>query len=166
MGSVNTWCTFRYALPYFRYFIPMSGNYTTDGGYMASLVTAQGYTADDFFIYSMSSPDDFAYSGIKAQIQSMAANDMFTFADTENEGNLAWREMEGYDHGREASNLYTYNGLMFFWNGSPEKEEQPAMAETKYTGSSLISDVISNLPSGRSGVCCSPRTWDITAETD
>lgn len=151
MGSVNTWCTFRYALPYFRYFIPMSGNYTTDGGYMASLVTAQGYTADDFFIYSMSSPDDFAYSGIKAQIQSMAANDMFTFADTENEGNLAWREMDGYDHGREASNLYTYNGLMFFWNGAPEKEEQPAMAETKYTGSSLISDVFSDPAFGAFG---------------
>ena len=25
MGSVNTWCTFRYGLGYFRYFMPMSG---------------------------------------------------------------------------------------------------------------------------------------------
>ena len=83
MGSVNTWCTFRYSLPYFRYFMPMSGSYTTDGGYMASLVTDQGYTADDFFIFSMSGQDDFAYSGIKAQIQAMAANEMFTIGDTE-----------------------------------------------------------------------------------
>ena len=122
MGSVNTGCTFRYALPYFRYFMPMSGSYTTSGRYMASLVTSQGYTANDFFIYSMSGADDFAYSGIKSQINAMAADKMFTFADTEEEGNLAWRERDGFSHGREASNLYTYNGLMFFWNGAPDEE--------------------------------------------
>ena len=27
MGAVNTWCTFRYAMDYFRYFMPMSGSY-------------------------------------------------------------------------------------------------------------------------------------------
>lgn len=35
MGSVNTWNTFRYCLDYFRYFMPMSGSYSTDGKYMA-----------------------------------------------------------------------------------------------------------------------------------
>ena len=142
MGSVNTWCTFRYALPYFRYFMPMSGNYTTDGNHMASLVTEQGYTTNDFFIFSMSGADDFAYSGIKAQIQAMAANEMFTFGDTEAEGNLAWREMDGYAHGREASNLYTYNGLMFFWNGTYETTK---VTEIVYAGDSFISDVIADL---------------------
>ena len=116
MGSVNTWCTFRYALDYFRYFMPMSGNYTTNGEYMASLVKAQGYDADDFFIFAMSGEDDFAYSSFKSQIMAMADTSMFTFADNESEGNLAFREMTGYPHGREASNLYTYNGLMYFWN--------------------------------------------------
>lgn len=150
MGSVNTWCTFRYALDCFRYFIPMSGNYGADGSFMASMVTDQGYTADDFFIYSMSGPDDFAYSGIKAQIQSMAADEMFTYGDTESEGNLAWREVDGYDHGREASNLYTYNGLMFFWNGnSGDSDAQTtsdgeAYGEVLYTGDSLIADVIAD----------------------
>ena len=151
MGSVNTWCTFRYALPYFRYYMPMSGNYTTDGDYMASLVTAQGYTAKDFFIYSMSGPDDFAYSGIKAQIQSMAANEMFFFADTEDEGNLAWREMDGYSHGREASNLYTYNGLQFFWNGTTGEARPAEQIEATYTGESYISDVIADPAFGEFG---------------
>ena len=144
MGSVNTWCTFRYALPYFRYFMPMSGSYSTDGRYMAELVKAQGYGPDDFFIYSMSGPDDFAYSGIKAQIQAMSGNEMFTYGDTEEEGNLAWREMDGYSHGREASNLYTYNGLMFFWNGASEKTAETHPEEIVYTGDSLFSDVIAD----------------------
>lgn len=38
MGSVNTWNTFRYCMDYFRYFMPMSGSYSTDGQYMADLV--------------------------------------------------------------------------------------------------------------------------------
>ena len=136
MGSVNTWCTFRYALKYFRYFMPMSGSYTSDGSYMADLVRNQGFTEDDFFIYSMSGSDDFAYSGIKAQIESMADDEMFTYGDTEEEGNLAWREMDGFSHGREASNLYTYNGLMFFWNGNDGQE-----ITNRYSGDSLIADV-------------------------
>ena len=144
MGSVNTWCTFRYALPYFRYFMPMSGSYSTDGGYMPSMVTNQGYTADDFFIYSMSGPDDFAYSGIKSQIESMAKGAMFTYGDTEAEGNLAWREMDGYSHGREASNLYTYNGLQFFWNGEAAGNDKAQLPNVTYTGDSRISEVIAD----------------------
>ena len=142
MGSVNTWCTFRYTLDCFRYFIPMSGNYTTDGRYMAELVKAQGFGAEDFFIYSMSGSDDFAYSGIKAQIESMAKDAMFTYGNTEAEGNLAWREMDGYSHSREASNLYTYNGLQFFWNGVSEDEGEAHPEEVIYDGDSLFSDVI------------------------
>ena len=144
MGSVNTWCTFRYALDCFRYFMPMSGNYTTDGSFMAQLVKSQGFDADDFFIYSMSGPDDFAYSGIKAQIQAMAKEGMFTYGDTEDAGNLAWREMDGFSHGREASNLYTYNGLQFFWNGEHEDGGKICQIPVTYTGDSLISDVIAD----------------------
>lgn len=35
MGSVATWHTFQYCLDYFRYFMPMSGSLSSDGGYMA-----------------------------------------------------------------------------------------------------------------------------------
>lgn len=119
MGSVNTWCTFRYALDYFRYFMPMSGSYTTDGEYMAELVKQSGHEWDDFFIFSASGTDDFAYSAFKAQISAMGnvGDGTFRFANNEGEGNLAYLEREGYVHDGIASDEYTYNGLRFFWNG-------------------------------------------------
>lgn len=119
MGSVNTWCTFRYGLDYFRYFMPMSGSYTTDGEYMAELVKESGHDWDDFFIFSASGTDDFAYSAFKAQIMAMGnvADGTFRFSDNETDGNLSFLEREGYMHNGMASDEYTYNGLRFFWNG-------------------------------------------------
>lgn len=118
MGSVNTWCTFRYGLDYFRYFMPMSGSYTTDGEYMAELVKEYGYEWDDFFIFSASGTEDFAYSAFKQQIMNMGnvSDGTFRFADNEEEGNLLFLEREGYEHDATASDEYTYNGLKFFWN--------------------------------------------------
>ncbi len=119
MGSVNTWCTFRYALDYFRYFMPMSGSYSTDGEYMAELVKESGHGPDDFFIFAASGTDDFAYSAFKAQIMAMGnvSDGTFQFADNEADGNLSFLEREGYVHDATASDEYTYNGLRFFWNG-------------------------------------------------
>ena len=122
MGSVNTWNTFRYCLDYFRYFMPMSGSYTTDGQYMAELVRQQGYTSRDFFIFAASGTDDFAYSAFKAQITAMAnySDGMFKLANNEKDGNMSFLEREGYVHDGKASNEYTYNGLRFFWNADNE----------------------------------------------
>lgn len=118
MGSVNTWHTFEYCLNYFRYFMPMSGSLTTDGEYMADIVRNSGHLPDDFFIFSASGTADFAYSAFKRQIMAMGnvADGTFVFADNEQEGNLVFREREGYVHDGNASNEYTYNGLRFFWN--------------------------------------------------
>lgn len=118
MGSVNTWCTFKYALDYFRYFMPMSGSYSTDGEYMAELVKESGHGPDDFFIFAASGTDDFAYSAFKAQIMAMGnvSDGTFQFADNEADGNLSFLEREGYVHDATASDEYTYNGLRFFWN--------------------------------------------------
>lgn len=118
MGSVNTWRTFEYCLDYFRYFMPMSGSFTTDGEYMADIVKNSGYKPDDFFIYAMSGTDDFAYTAFREQIMSMGdvKDGTFKFADNEKDGNLAFREREGYSHDGYAANEYTYNGLLFFWN--------------------------------------------------
>lgn len=118
MGSVNTWNTFRYCLDYFRYFMPMSGSYSTDGQYMADLVRQQGYGSDDFFIFSASGTNDFAYHAFKAQIMAMAqdSDGMFRFANNETDGNLSFLEREGYEHDQKACDEYTYNGLRFFWN--------------------------------------------------
>lgn len=117
MGSVNTWCTFRYGLDYFRYFMPMSGSYTTDGEYMAEIVRESGYEGDDFFIFSASGTEDFAYSAFKQQIMNMGnvPDGTFRFADNEEDGNLLFLEREGYEHNATASEEYTYNGLKFFW---------------------------------------------------
>lgn len=126
MGSVNTWNTFRYCLDYFRYFMPMSGSYSTDGKYMADLVKQQGYTADDFFIFSASGTNDFAYSAFKAQIMAMGndSDGMFKFAKSESEGNLSFLEREGYSHDGKACDEYTYNGLRFFWNGQNKTTQE------------------------------------------
>lgn len=120
MGSVNTWCTFRYCLDYFRYFMPMSGSYTADGDYMAELVSEQGYGPEDFFIFAASGTDDFAYSAFREQIEAMgnASVGTFRFGSSEAEGNLAFLVREGYVHDSAASYEYTYNGLCFFWNGA------------------------------------------------
>ena len=124
MGSVNTWNTFRYCLDCFRYFMPMSGSYTTDGEYMADLVRQQGYSSQDFFIFAASGTDDFAYSAFKAQIMAMANNSggMFKIAKNESEGNMSFLEREGYKHEAKATDEYTYNGLRFFWNGQTDTQ--------------------------------------------
>lgn len=118
MGSVNTWRTFQYCLDYFRYFLPMSGSITMDGDFMAAIVRDSGHSSEDFFIFAASGTEDFAYSAFKRQIEAMgnAADGTFIFADNEQDGNLAFREREGYVHDWIASNEYTYNGLRFFWN--------------------------------------------------
>ena len=118
MGSVNTWCTFRYCLDYFRYFMPMSGSYSTDGDYMAQLVKEQGYKPEDFFIFAASGIDDFAYSSFRSQIMAMenASDNTFRFGTSESNGNLAFLVREGYSHDATANYEYMYNGLCFFWN--------------------------------------------------
>lgn len=165
MGSVNTWCTFRYALAYFRYFMPMSGNYTTDGRSMADYAAAQGYGADDFFIYAMSGADDFAYSAFKAQVDAMGdASDTFAWAGTEEEGNLAFREMAGYPHGEEAANLYTYNGLQFFWNGGDAGND--LAADGPYTADTPISEVMDDPAFGDYGRLIFPAdSWYMSGNT-
>lgn len=117
MGSVNTWRTFEHSLDYFRYFLPMSGALTSDSDELASVVRDSGHSPGDFFIYSMSGSDDFAYSGLTTQIEAMAAtpDGIFVMADRESRGNLAYRVREGYRHDGLAADEYTYNGLRFFW---------------------------------------------------
>lgn len=122
MGSVNTWHTFQYCLAYFRYFMPMSGNLTSDGEFMADIVRNSGHSPEDFFIFAASGTDDFAYFAFRQQIMAMGAvpDGTFVFADNEKDGNLAFREREGYVHDGTASNEYTYNGLLFFWSADAE----------------------------------------------
>lgn len=119
MGSMNTWRTFEYCLDYFRYFAPSSGGPIGDGEYMADIVRDSGHSSGDFFIFAASGTEDFAYSGFKRGVLAMgdAADGTFVMADNERDGNLAFREREGYSHDGRAANEYMYNALRFFWNG-------------------------------------------------
>lgn len=119
MGSMNTWRTFEYCLDYFRYFAPSSGGPTGDGARMADIVRNSGHSSEDFFIFAASGTDDFAYSGFKRGVLDIAQNSdgVFVMADREQDGNIAFREREGYSHDGTAANEYLYNALRFFWNG-------------------------------------------------
>ena len=139
MGSVTTWRTFEHCLPYFRYFMPSSGNLTTDARYMDAIVDYYGYDWNDFFIFACSGTSDFAYYAFNMQILNMAASASghFRMADNEAEGSLAYRVKEGYSHDGRAMMEYAYNGLCWFWNGGNEPD-------TAYTVDSVISDVIND----------------------
>lgn len=116
MGSMNTWHTFEHCLDYFRYFAPSSGGPIGNGEYMADIVRGSGHSGSDFFIFAASGTEDFAYSGFKNGVLAMGETDVFTMADREKAGNLAFREREGYAHDGKAANEYAYNALRFFWN--------------------------------------------------
>ena len=117
MGSMNTWHTFEYCLDYFRYFAPSSGGPIGNRAYMEEIVRSSGHSPEDFFIFTASGTDDFAYSGFKRGVMDMGTDsEVFTFGDSEAEGNLSFREREGYAHDGRAANEYMYNALRFFWN--------------------------------------------------
>ncbi len=83
---------------------------------MADIVRNSQCGPDDFFIFTASGTEDFAYSGFKSGVLAMGETDMFTFADNERDGNLSFREREGYAHDGTAANEYMYKALRFFWN--------------------------------------------------
>lgn len=116
MGSVNTWRTFEYALDYFAYFMPMSGNVSTRKQVFEQVVQDKDLP---FFIFAMSGDRDFAYEAFKEQVLNLKGQ-VFKFADNEVEGNIAFREMPGYQHDKLAADTYTYNGLQFFWKNKME----------------------------------------------
>ena len=118
MGSMNTWHTFEHCLDYFRYFAPSSGGPIGNGEHMANIVRNSGHSPEDFFLFTASGTEDFAYSGFKSGVMDLAKTDVFTLADREADGNLSFREREGYAHDGNAANEYMYNALRFFWNAA------------------------------------------------
>lgn len=104
-------------MDYFRYFLPSSGSLTSDGAYMEKLVTDSEYGPEDFFIYAMSGTEDFAYLSFTQQIQAMldAPGGIFKEADSERDGNLAYRVQEGNAHDGGAALQYIYNGFIWLW---------------------------------------------------
>ena len=114
MGSVATWRTFQNCLDYFKYFMPMSCGTSLDDDTI--WVAAKNYNQDDYFVFSMTGTDDFAYSYVNQRIQKMLDSDYFTELTDDTNGNFVYRIMDGYSHNGFAANTYTYNGLRWFWN--------------------------------------------------
>lgn len=117
MGGVNTWHSFQYCLGYFRNFMPMSGGAGFGGAEMAQLVRDQGFGPEDLFIFAMTGTEDFAHDGFRQQIAQLAStpDGTFVLSDNLSDGNLAYREREGYRHDGMAADEYTYNGLRLFF---------------------------------------------------
>ena len=117
MGSVATWRTFQYCLDDFRYFLPSSGNLTSNGEAMAKIVKDQDYSWSDFFIFAASGTDDFAYSAFKQQIEAMlnVKDHTFRYANNEQEGNLYYLWQKGGIHNGEYAIEYFYNGFCWLW---------------------------------------------------
>ena len=62
--------------------------------------------------------DHRGFGGFSYQINSMVNDysDTFHLANNEVDGNVSYRIYEGGTHGPEASNQYTFNALLWFWN--------------------------------------------------
>lgn len=116
MGSVTTWRTFEYCLAYFRYFFPSSGSVSTNRRLLEHWVRQQGFRPDDFFIFAASGTQDFAYSGIRAQIQAMAqSSDIFHYANNSDDGNLYFLVAPGGVHGPANALEDFYNAMLQLW---------------------------------------------------
>lgn len=170
MGSVATWRTFQYCLDYFRYFMPSSGNLTSDGEYLASIVKDSGYSWNDFYIFAASGTDDFAYAAFKQQIDAMAAvsDRTFRYADNEVEGNLFFLDREGGTHSGEYAMQYFYNGLCWIWNSEAKGQEQTESNKKNdkgvFTENSTVGDVINDSAFGNFGRLLFPV--DLSISTD
>lgn len=117
MGSVNTWRAFEHCLDYFRYFAPSSGGPIGNGAYMADIVNRSGHPPPRLFhLYCL------RYGRFRLlRLQERRTGDgadgcVLPLADSEREGNLSFREREGYAHDGNAANEYMYNALRFFFS--------------------------------------------------
>ena len=114
MGSVATWRMFQNCLDYFKYFMPMSCGTSLDDDTIWE--AAKNYDQDDYFVFTMTGTDDFAYSYVNQRVQKMRDSNYFAELTAETNGNFVYRIKDGYSHNGYAASTYTYNGLCWFWN--------------------------------------------------
>lgn len=115
MGSVTTWYTFINCLDYFKYYMPISGdwqygrmgsddeNYKNAAAYLNSIAESSGYAATDYYIYAATGTDDIAYNAMTAQIEAMKAYpSSFIYDQDFSKGNFYY----GVVHGGKHNNTY------------------------------------------------------------
>ena len=123
MGSVTTWNILTHAAAYFRYYVPMSGDYwgiERAGGsskteetvkLMRDEIAGQGMKPEDYFIYAMTGSEDIAYPNLSPMIEGMYSLHDPMFTPVEENGNLAWFvKKDGY-HRYSDITEYVFNLL-------------------------------------------------------
>ena len=128
MGAVTTWYRMMDSMRYFRYYVPFSGslywgNRTMVNQYghdnpdwtaqvLDTAITAQGYTAEDFYVLALTGTKDFAYRTVNMQIEDMKRHpDMFHYDIDEVNGNFTLLLGENEEHDYHAKRLYIFNSL-------------------------------------------------------
>ena len=123
MGSVTTWFVFDNCLKYFKWFIPISGDYWGVGNGMEAsandkaaglvdVIKNSGYSKNDFFIYACTSEKDYFYSNLNLQIQSMLTyKDYFTYGMNSKKENIYFCLAKDFTHENSVIPYYLYNAL-------------------------------------------------------
>ncbi len=121
MGAACTWWVFEFALDYFKYFMPISGDSWCKTGekagegtgkYMKNAVLKANCTKDDFLIYSGTGDLDIAYPNMTPLIDEMILyDDIFKYGE-----NLFYCIRAGGYHNIETIYRIVYNGLGKFFS--------------------------------------------------
>lgn len=122
MGAALTWNMFADNLDYFYYFIPNCGGMqnpytphlkTNAGAKLNDAVIKNGYTANDFFIYSTVGTLDITFNSTRCIINDLKnypENFVFTQDNTKN-GNITFKTKAFKFHGFGNATMYYYNSL-------------------------------------------------------
>lgn len=122
MGAVTTWYAFEHLLPYFRNYLPISGDCWSLGTfagmnrphetaqYLADIARQSKYSTDGFYIWAASGTGDSAYRETLIQIEAMAE-----LPDVFNSRTMSFHEKDNARHEYGPSIEYVYNALKYFY---------------------------------------------------
>lgn len=145
LGSITTWYIFEHAFDYSRFYLPMSGDNWHEGMYggeyypdetarfLASVVNGSQYKGD-FYVWYAVGTDDVRYAQTNNQALAMAK-----LTDTFNSQNFSYHQKQGGHHDMQAVWEFIYNALPSFF-----PLENTKMQSSRYTRTSLISDVMAD----------------------
>lgn len=120
-GSVATWYTLAYCPEYFSRYLAMSCGIGLDN--VAICRGVRELAPLPFYMWVITGSEDFARDDDGARIRRYWDSPFFA-PPTQAGGNLAFTIADGFKHGNEASEVYTYNGLRFFFGpDSPWRTE-------------------------------------------
>jgi endo-1,4-beta-xylanase len=140
MGGVTTWYAFMQSMAYCRYYLPISGMLywgpdagklerdepAWAGNMLADALAAQGYTKNDFYIYTATGGYDEAKPLLEDQIRSMEMQDsIFLFGSSSDDGyNCTYGYSEYEEHSWQAVFQYLYNALPILSRKINERSSQ------------------------------------------